>query len=262
MTIEPGKADPPLVVDADTVLALTVALQKFQSVPRKRRKSSDIRSRVQHIQFAKGGPFDGPKAAHAFALKKPLGVSTTKGPDHRLRLYRFAVNVKQYTFYVRAPKGIGSPPDPVLVRTLATHTASNFLDKRMSLWYSGSYLIQHGRDWRPTPCPPKHIPSPPRQLHPPSTAPTLFSRPCLPCPPGAAKGAAKGAAQGTLPTTRSKNIPFPFNHLPTLLRKHWDVTHSIPPIVQQLLHPPTGPAPAASPSSRITEHVPPPARLP
>jgi hypothetical protein len=99
----------------------------------------------------------------------------------------------------QSPPSRGIGQRRVLVRTLTTHPAHNFLDNLMSLWYSVSNLIQpSGTGAKHTPCPPKHITSPPKPLHPRSPKPALLPRSC------------------TLPTARSKPIPFPFNHFRTL----------------------------------------------
>jgi hypothetical protein len=83
VTLAPCKANAPLVVDADAVLALAIALQALQSVSGQRRKRSQVRRRVEHIQFSKRLTFHGPEAPHGFPAEKALGVGASEEPDHR-----------------------------------------------------------------------------------------------------------------------------------------------------------------------------------
>ena len=51
----PLEAEPPLVVDPDAVLSLTIAPQSFEAVSRNRRKVRQARGRVQGFELAPGG---------------------------------------------------------------------------------------------------------------------------------------------------------------------------------------------------------------
>jgi len=61
ITLAPLKADAPLVVDADTVLAIPVTVQRFQPITRTRRQVAQFRCAVQLPQLSSGDLLDGLK---------------------------------------------------------------------------------------------------------------------------------------------------------------------------------------------------------
>jgi len=63
----PFKAYPPLVVDADTVLAFAVAPQRFEAVAGQRRKVLEARGRFQTVELQTGGPLYAGKGFDPFA---------------------------------------------------------------------------------------------------------------------------------------------------------------------------------------------------
>jgi len=54
----PFKADPPLPVDADGVLAIAVPAQRFQAVSRRDAKIRQRFGKMQHDQLARGQPLN------------------------------------------------------------------------------------------------------------------------------------------------------------------------------------------------------------
>jgi hypothetical protein len=66
--VTPRKANAPLVIDADAVLALPIAFQALQSVSRQRRERSDIRRRVKYVELAKSLAFNRLESACAFPM--------------------------------------------------------------------------------------------------------------------------------------------------------------------------------------------------
>jgi hypothetical protein len=52
MTIAPDKTDPPLIVDPDRVLTITVAAQCFQLISGRRRQNAQLRSCVKLEQLS------------------------------------------------------------------------------------------------------------------------------------------------------------------------------------------------------------------
>ncbi len=54
VTIAPDKTDPPLVVDANTVLARTIAGQTFQAIARRNVQIVQSGRAVKHSQLASG----------------------------------------------------------------------------------------------------------------------------------------------------------------------------------------------------------------
>jgi len=97
VAVAPGKAQAPLVIDADTVLALTIALQALQPVSRQQREGSHVRSRVQHVQFPQRLTLNDLEPAHGFPAEKALRISAAESPDHLQNVYCYSVNVKQYS---------------------------------------------------------------------------------------------------------------------------------------------------------------------
>ena len=79
----PTKADPPLVVDADAVLADTVGGEFLQTIRRWDPEVSKTRGGIEHQQLTKGDSVkirrDPPDP---FASEKTLGVGVTEAPDH------------------------------------------------------------------------------------------------------------------------------------------------------------------------------------
>jgi len=51
IAVAPAKADPVLIIYPDTVLALAITLQNFQSVARRYTKVGHVRGGVQYLQF-------------------------------------------------------------------------------------------------------------------------------------------------------------------------------------------------------------------
>ncbi len=98
VAIPPRKANTPLVIDAHAVLALAITFQALQSVSRQRRERSEIGRRVEHVQFSKSLALNGLEAAYGFPVEEALGLGAAKRPDHRMMVYCFPVNVKQYGF--------------------------------------------------------------------------------------------------------------------------------------------------------------------
>ena len=54
VTIAPDKTDPPLVIDANTVLARTIARQTFQAIARRNAQIVQSGRAVKHSQLASG----------------------------------------------------------------------------------------------------------------------------------------------------------------------------------------------------------------
>ncbi len=56
VSVMPGKANPPLVVDANTVLPFALPVQRFEMVARGDPQRFQIHDGVEHIQFPQGDP--------------------------------------------------------------------------------------------------------------------------------------------------------------------------------------------------------------
>jgi hypothetical protein len=62
MAISPDEANPPLIVNANGVLPLSIAVQGFQLVPRRRRKHAQFRRGMHLEQFPQGYALEGSEA--------------------------------------------------------------------------------------------------------------------------------------------------------------------------------------------------------
>src|SRR5262245_39052423 len=86
--LRPLKANPPLVIDADAVLALTVAVQSFQTVARYRRQIVQALGRLQTVQPAFGLPREARKLLDPIAPCESLGFLIAITHDHMCDLIR------------------------------------------------------------------------------------------------------------------------------------------------------------------------------
>lgn len=95
--LRPLETDPPPVVDADAVLTLVVALERFETVARQGGKISDIGCRLQSDQLEQSSPFDGEERPDAFSAGK-IGLSlVTEADTHSLKSSAMS-DVKHYIF--------------------------------------------------------------------------------------------------------------------------------------------------------------------
>jgi len=80
----PGKTEPPLVVDANAVLAGAIPFQMLQTIARGRSEIAKFDGAVQLPQLPPSDLFDGRKSRDSLTAVKLLRVSTTKRPDHTI----------------------------------------------------------------------------------------------------------------------------------------------------------------------------------
>src|SRR5690606_26202288 len=79
----PHEADAPLVVDADAVLALAVAVQGLKPVARRNAEVPELRGGVEHHELAVGTRQEvGGQPPNALPAEYPLGVVVGEGLDH------------------------------------------------------------------------------------------------------------------------------------------------------------------------------------
>jgi hypothetical protein len=95
ITFTPQKADTPLIVDADTVLAIPVTVQRFEPIARRRRQVPQLRRAVQLPQLSSGYLLDGLKSPAAAAMKQPLGFLAAKRLNHKFSLCCCPLHVKR-----------------------------------------------------------------------------------------------------------------------------------------------------------------------
>jgi hypothetical protein len=150
MSVPPIKADAPLIVDADAVLAFAISLHPFQPISWKRRKRSDIRCRVEYVQFARAG--------RSMALnlrtesrRKRRSVCAVEGPDHQRKAYWYPLNVNdlcaclrvETTLFQGFDKHLTSEPSAA-VSEFMRQTIFEEFDDESGLAYQGSKARRYG----------------------------------------------------------------------------------------------------------------------
>jgi hypothetical protein len=85
VTASPSETDPPLIVDADAVLALPITSQSFQAVPRRNTQVVQALGRIKHAELAQRHPLhvraEPPGwAPHEQALRIPVAEASDHGP--------------------------------------------------------------------------------------------------------------------------------------------------------------------------------------
>jgi hypothetical protein len=83
VSADPAKADPPLVVDANAVLAETIGGELLQTVRRGHPEVSKAGGGIENEQFAKGNSVKiRGHPSDPLAPKESLGVGVTEASDH------------------------------------------------------------------------------------------------------------------------------------------------------------------------------------
>jgi hypothetical protein len=78
----PAEADPPLIVDPDALLPLTVATQSLQSIAGRNAQVIEANGDLELAQLAACHDRDALKAPDALASRECFGVGTPKRSDH------------------------------------------------------------------------------------------------------------------------------------------------------------------------------------
>jgi hypothetical protein len=94
----PAKADTPLIVDADTVLASSIAGKLLEPIGRRDPQVVHRFCRVQDQELAKRDPLDPRELPRKSALKDPLGLATAEALDHCEVIPSGVIIVKRYEF--------------------------------------------------------------------------------------------------------------------------------------------------------------------
>ena len=89
----PEEADPPLIVDPDTMLTLPVAAQSLKPVSWNCRHVLQLLRVVQHPQLPPGYRFNVAESAALLAVKKLLGLLAGEGSYHTDSISRRPLNV-------------------------------------------------------------------------------------------------------------------------------------------------------------------------
>jgi len=84
----PTKADPPSLVDPDTVLTLPVPFQSFQVITGRDPQVVEKARPMKVEGFAPCGPLKSPKAGYHLIVKQSLSSLISEGLDHSLSIIR------------------------------------------------------------------------------------------------------------------------------------------------------------------------------
>jgi len=82
VALAPYEANPPLVVDPNTVLAFSVSAQALQPIPWWRGQIAESCSEMQLVKLSPGNTLNRLKPAHRFSAEEALGVDATERADH------------------------------------------------------------------------------------------------------------------------------------------------------------------------------------
>ena len=79
----PDEADAPLIVDADAVLASTIALERFEPIAGRNAQVGEGVGRIEDDEFPKGDALKaGGQTTRAATLKERFRVGVAEGADH------------------------------------------------------------------------------------------------------------------------------------------------------------------------------------
>jgi hypothetical protein len=84
--ILPHEAEASLIVDPDAVLALPVALERFEAVAGRCPEIGEPGRRVKHVELAQRHRFDGLQPGHSIAPVQRLGALVVERPDHPVQI--------------------------------------------------------------------------------------------------------------------------------------------------------------------------------
>lgn len=95
--VGPDEAEPPLIVDADTMLALPISLESFKSIRWGRLQVAKVARRMQHVQLAKRLFLDCSKLSRRFPAPKSFDRTVPERRDHAGSLSRPVLYGNRYT---------------------------------------------------------------------------------------------------------------------------------------------------------------------
>jgi hypothetical protein len=83
VSVPPHKADAPLIVDPNAVLALAVSMQGFQPVASWNGQVAELRREMYLVQFPARDALNSPELPYRLPVKELLGIRVAEGPDHK-----------------------------------------------------------------------------------------------------------------------------------------------------------------------------------
>jgi hypothetical protein len=135
MSIAPDKANSPLLIDADRVLAFPVASQSLQLIAGRRSKNAKLRSGMQLEQLPQGHALEGTEALAVLVAKQLLGIPRSEAFESHVKHITSQVIRQTASSTIRLAKGnrlglfhrfpqphqiVSIPPTPCNLSTSAT----------------------------------------------------------------------------------------------------------------------------------------------
>jgi hypothetical protein len=78
----PQETNAPLIVDTNAHLARSIALQRFQPIPRRRFQVLQSFRRIQDFQFSSRNAFNRPEPPYWMVVEQLFRILAAKAPDH------------------------------------------------------------------------------------------------------------------------------------------------------------------------------------
>ena len=94
--LHPLKTKPPLVIDANTVLAFSIILQSFKSVLWRDSQVVQIAGPIQHRKLTQRSSFNIDPPLHPYAFKQLLRIAALEASNHEGMVTSDISNVKRY----------------------------------------------------------------------------------------------------------------------------------------------------------------------
>lgn len=84
VSFPPHEAYTSLIIDADAVLSVAIAVQRLETISRGRSQLAKFYGRIQLAQLSQRHPLDGPEALDRLAPEETLSVHRAEAFDHWL----------------------------------------------------------------------------------------------------------------------------------------------------------------------------------
>jgi hypothetical protein len=96
VSVLPLEADAPLLINADTALALSIAFQRFQLIRRRSHEIAQINGAIKIVQLlTRPLLYLAIKPPHELSLEYRLGILVPEGSDHCKTITLCVINVKR-----------------------------------------------------------------------------------------------------------------------------------------------------------------------
>ena len=100
VAVFPVKANPPLIVDPDAVLALPIPGQLFQPIPRWNFQIGQSIGSIKHEELLQSRTVNFLRElSRTFTLEDPFGLWVFEAPNHSIIITLRVINVKRYVSF-------------------------------------------------------------------------------------------------------------------------------------------------------------------